>query len=313
MALDHFVPQVHLKNFYSPALRRLRAIRKSALKFFTPLAQDVCRIEEGSTNSYLLNDRAIEEFLRYIEPKYNYAIQRVASGPIDEEVISVIAGYAAYVSMCSPAAARIFSTPLQEMVKSTANILEERGHIPESPSAFGGRTLKELLNSGAIQVRVDPKYPQSIGISGILEQTTLLGNCHWEILVNEERASPFFTSDFPIGIERRADDIINHILPLGPSLAVRILPDRGLRRSELDASFSRFRYRRRKLASQEIKHLNRLIVQCAETLVFFRDDLSWIRPFVTKNRHFQVQATTHVAPQPHGILHLSRLNIIQKR
>jgi hypothetical protein len=75
MALDHYVSQVHLKNFYSPALDGLMyAIRKSDLKRFTPKSQDVCRIEEGSTNAYLTEDRAVEEFLKDVEPRYNASL-----------------------------------------------------------------------------------------------------------------------------------------------------------------------------------------------------------------------------------------------
>jgi hypothetical protein len=69
MPLDHYVSQVHLKNFYSPALGDLmNAMRKPDLKAFPCRAQDVCRIEDGSTNAYLRSDRAIEEFLKNIEP-----------------------------------------------------------------------------------------------------------------------------------------------------------------------------------------------------------------------------------------------------
>jgi hypothetical protein len=71
MALDHDVSQVHLKNFYSPVLDGLMyAIRKSDLKRFPTKSRDVCRVEEGSTNAYLTQNRAIEEFLKEVEPRY---------------------------------------------------------------------------------------------------------------------------------------------------------------------------------------------------------------------------------------------------
>ena len=45
MSLDHFVSQVHLKNFYSPKLGNLMyAMRKNDLKLFTPDAK-VCMHE----------------------------------------------------------------------------------------------------------------------------------------------------------------------------------------------------------------------------------------------------------------------------
>jgi hypothetical protein len=75
MPLDHYVSQVHLKKFCSLALGDLmHAIRKTNLKYFTPSSKDVCRIMDGSTNAYLREDRAIEEFLKTIEPNYNAAL-----------------------------------------------------------------------------------------------------------------------------------------------------------------------------------------------------------------------------------------------
>ena len=63
MPLDHYISQVHLKKFNSPALGdRMYAIRKSDLKAFTPNSRVVCVVNDGSTNAYLLEDRAIEKF-----------------------------------------------------------------------------------------------------------------------------------------------------------------------------------------------------------------------------------------------------------
>src|SRR5580698_267737 len=103
MALDHYISQVHLKNFYSPALDELMyAIRKSDLKRFTPKSQDVCRIEESCTNVYLTKDRAIEEFLKDVEPRYNASLAKLRENKMDQEAIASLAGFAAYVVTCSP-------------------------------------------------------------------------------------------------------------------------------------------------------------------------------------------------------------------
>jgi hypothetical protein len=81
MPLDHYVSQVHLKQFFSPALgSRLYATKKSDLKSFQCHSKDVCRIEDGSTNAYPINDRAIEEFLRGIEPNYDASISKLRQG-----------------------------------------------------------------------------------------------------------------------------------------------------------------------------------------------------------------------------------------
>lgn len=119
MALDHYVSQVHLKNFYSPALDGLMyAIRKSDLKRFPTKSQDVCRIEDGSTNAYLTKDRAIEEFLKEVEPRYNAALAKLRDNKIDQESIASLAGFAAYIVSCSPTAMRLNSGPLKALLES---------------------------------------------------------------------------------------------------------------------------------------------------------------------------------------------------
>ena len=121
MPLDHYVSQVHLRRFYSPVLgNRMYAIRKTDLKVFTPRAEDVCRIAEGNTNAYLRDNRAIEEFLKTIEPNYNAAVAKLVSRRIDHECIYTIAGFVAYVAACSPAGMRIQSSPLRSTVEAEA-------------------------------------------------------------------------------------------------------------------------------------------------------------------------------------------------
>jgi hypothetical protein len=140
MALDHYVSQVHLKNFYSPALgERMYAGRKSDGKTFTPNAESVCRIEEGSTNAYLTKDRAIEDFLKGVEPKYNASVKKLSSGNIDAEAIYVVAGFTSYILTCSPTAMRLQAAPLTAMLESAARALDAAWGLPcPPPEALGG-------------------------------------------------------------------------------------------------------------------------------------------------------------------------------
>ncbi len=88
---------------------------------------------------------------------------------------------------------------------------------------------------------IDPKYPQAIGISSILKCSNIFGNCEWEILQNDSKDSPFFTSDFPIAIEKTSNPcVLNRIVPLAPNLAIRIKPDISIDRDQIDLSFPKF-------------------------------------------------------------------------
>ncbi len=302
MSLDHFVSQVHLKNFYSPKLGALMyAIQKSDLKLFTPNAQSVCRIENGSTNSYLREDRIVEEFLKRIEPRYNAALEKLMTDKIDSECIFVIAGFVAYVSTCSPTAMRIFSEPLKAFAEEAAEILDSKGLLPSPPPELGGESLTDLLQSGKIHISINPKYPQAIGITSILFLTSTYGNFYWDILINPFDDSPFFTSDFPIAIEWTDNHrLLNRIIPLAPHLSIRIRPNLSYDREHPDFSFSGFRRTIRKLNRSEVMNINRLIGRCAETTVFFRDNHEWVSNFVKKNAGFRIEIRTQKTPYKKG-------------
>ncbi len=312
MPLDHYVPQVHLRKFYSPALgNRMYAIRKSDLKGFTPDSQAVCRIMDGSTNAYLRKDREIEDFLKTIEPNYNAALDKLIAGEIDSKCVYTIAGFVAYVVTCSPAGMRIQSAPLRSAVETTAIMMEAEGSLPPPPAQLGDTRRSELLRDGAAEVMIDPKYPQAIGIQSILRFVSMFGNFKWEILNNTFNDSPFFTSDFPVAIERTDDPrILNRIVPLAPTLALRIRPDLTIDRCRSDLSFPEFGYRRRDLGREDVTRLNRLIVRCAEDIVFYRDDHTWVRPFVSKNRHYRIEPWTRRIATSTGTLLVSTQRIV---
>jgi hypothetical protein len=312
LALYHYVSQVHLRNFYALALgERLYAVRKRDGKAFVARSEALCRLEEGSTNAYLTHDRIIEEFLKTVEPKYNATVAKLGAGQIDQECVYVIAGFAAYVGTCSPAGMRIHAGPMKALLESTALALDAAKAVPTPPESLGGTSLTELLQGGTLKVTVDPKYPQAVGIANILRMTAMFGNFPWEILRNPFDDNPFFTSDFPMAIEDSADPrVLHRIIPLTPKLAIRILPDIAVDRDQCDFSFTHFRSRFRTIERQELLSVNRLLVKCAEELVFYRDDRPWVKPFIARNSGFRIEARTLQIPQPNGSLLISSQRIV---
>lgn len=311
MALDHYVSQVHLKNFYSPLLgEAFYAIRKAELRIFHQSSNGVCRIEENSTNAYLREDRIVEEFLKTIEPKYNSAISELQGSNISADCIYVLAGFVSYVLVCSPAGMRIQSQPIKASVEETAKLMDAKGSFPAPPPILAGKSLTELLENGKIQVKIDPKYPQAIGITGVLSTTKAFGNSTWEILHNPHEDSPFFTSDFPIVIERARDpQVLNRIVSLAPYLAIRICPNVELNRETIDFDFANFHYRRKKLSRSEVAVINQGIVRCAESIVFSSSNQPWVQKFVARNANFRIEPKTHRVSHGRGTLMLSTQEI----
>lgn len=302
MPLDHYISQVHLRKFYAPDLgERFYAIRKSDLRTFTQNSKNVCRIEEGNSNQYLEEPRAIEEFLKEVEPRYNFAIQKIIEGEINPEIIFIISGFLGYIMTCSPTAMRMKSVMLEEMVKEEARILDKKGTFPDTPKAFKGKSLTELIDSGAIKVDIDKKYPQAIGVTTIIDRTYEVGNFHWEILVNEHADSPFFTSDFPVAPEStRFDSPITKTIPLTPTLAIRITPKIELQGQEPDIGFKNFTCKYKKIQKRQADTINKLIVRSAENTIFYSKNLEWIPRFVERNRNFRTTTKLKIFPAEKG-------------
>lgn len=314
MPLDHYVSQVHLRKFYSPVLvNRMYAIRKSDLKVFTPRSEDVCRILDGSTNAYLRENRSVEEFLKTFEPNYNVALDRLMTGEIDPICIYTIAGFVAYIVTCSPGAMRLGSASLRGSVEILTEMMDAREELPPPPTSLEGTGLGDLLRGGILEIKVDRKYPQAIGINGILKLVSRFGNAKWDILHNESRETPFFTSDYPAAIQVTHDaGIFNRIVPLAPGLAVRIKPDPKVSRAGVDLSFGHFQSRLRRVGCEEAMMFNRAIVRCAENAVFYRDDRSWVESFVSKNRHYRIEPLIIKRRTRRGVLQISTHRIVSR-
>jgi hypothetical protein len=312
MSLDHYVPQVHLRNFYASELgNRLYAIRKYDHKSFQPDSSSICRIEEGNTNPRLQEPRAIEEFLKQIEPKYNTAVSLISRGEPNAHSVFAIAGYMAFILTCSPAANRLGSEHLKELLDHLAKKMDEKNQFTPPPPSLGATNITELLEQGRIQISVDPKYPQALGISQIWSFTSAFGNSHWELLINDYPDSPFFTSDFPTAVEFSQTQILR-VFPLRPNLAVRVFPYQEFGKDKHELDFPNFSLSIRKPSRKEISRINQKIVYSAEELVLFSSDLPWIPKFVAKNSDMRLINRTHRIPKGSGTLLLTSLAYVSQ-
>lgn len=297
MPLDHYVSQVHLKNFVA-ADGMLRVIKKSDLKAFPTKTQDVCRLMDGNNNPFLQQERIVEEYLKDIEPRYNDAVQRFRDGKPDAQAIHVIAGFVIYVIVCSPTGGRLHAKPLEERLLMEARRLEAEGVVPPAPEQLGNKKLSALVEDGIVRFDVDPKFPQAIGVEDFHRRISLFGNSRWEILHNDQSAGAYFTSDYPVAIETfDIDTPINRIVPLAPDLAVRIMPDKSLKGRAPDLQFKEFFCVVKKQSVDDVRRINRLLIQCAEDMVFFGTEADWITKFITRNRGYRIEAVTVPAIQ----------------
>jgi hypothetical protein len=115
-------------------------------------------------------------------------------------------------------------------------------------------------------------------------------------------------------MEESADPrVLNRIVPLTPNRAIRIRPDALLKRDECDFGFEHFRFRVYEIGREELVAVNRLLVQCAEDLVFYRDDHPWVKPFIMKYASYRVETHTEELRTPDGALLISRQRIVDRQ
>jgi hypothetical protein len=225
-----------------------------------------------------------------VEPKYNQSIKKLLEGNIDHECIWTIAGFVSYVMCCSPTGMRLGAENFASFVDASARVMDAHGVFPPAPPELGRKSYTELLDSGDVIPRVDPKFPQAIGIEGIHSYVAAFGNFPWDILVNDHEDCPFFTGDYPIAIEETNHPwVLNKIVPLTPNIAVRIRPDIHRNLDRADFTFSDFSSKTMRLRRKEVVDINRLIVRCSESMVFFRDQNPWIQEFVQKNSGYRIE------------------------
>lgn len=163
-----------------------------------------------------------------------------------------------------------------------------------------------MLNQGKINISVDGKYPQAIGTSQILSLTSAFGNSHWEILINEHKDSPFFTSDFPVAVEF-VDTQILRVFPITPYLAIRVFPYLDLEKDKHELDFPHFNMSIKKPNRKEISSINQRLVYCAEEIVLFSEDQRWIRKFIGKNSGTRLVNKSYLIPHGSGTLKLTSL------
>lgn len=252
-----------------------------------------------------------DNFLKEVEPRYNASLAKLRQNKMDQEAVASLAGFAAYIVACSPTAMRLHSGPAKAQLEAATALLDKQGEIPKAPEILGGKSITELLADGAVKFTVDPKYSQAVGIANILHQTSVFGNSPWEILHNDEKESPFFTSDYPAAIETfDINTPINRIVAFAPDIAVRIRPDKRLSGTQPDIAFAKFSATSRHLKRAEVLEINRLLVRCAEDMIFFRDDRNWIEGFVAKNRRYRIETITHKLPHGSGHVLISTHRIL---
>jgi hypothetical protein len=299
MPLDHYVSQVHLRKFYAADLNRIMyAVRKRDGFEFTPNSRSICRLDDGNTNRYLSEPRAIEEFLTTVEPSYDGAIAGLTTGNPSHDDIYVISGFIAYVLSCSPAVLRLESYPMRRMIEHVGVALDEAGELPPMPESMVSN-FADALQRGSLNVRVDQMYPHAVGVTQIYSRLRAFANSDWLILINQTNC-PFLTSDFPVAYgPPNAHPFVYRTFPLSPTLALRIRTTEQSRVADDEFRFPNIRVGLHETSRREAIEINQSIVRCAESEVYSSTMSDPLRGFIRRNSNYRIESTYDIVGPYH--------------
>ncbi|MGI4878004.1 MAG: DUF4238 domain-containing protein [Janthinobacterium lividum] len=304
MPLDHYVPQVYLRQWRSLERdsQQVLVTRKSDLLEFPANPSSICRIENGSTNQYFDDERILEKFLLDIEPLYNHAVGVFRQGDLTRNEVYVVAGLMAYLVHCSPTGVRLAKEYFDALILAELTILDRAGVFPPAPEALGRMSVSELVRDGLIQPTIDEKYPHSLGIEVLTTFISYLVDAEWQVLVSDKRSGSFLTSDYPLPILIPTGmESVTRIFPLAPDLAVVVKgKDRGIEKLSDKVTFENFRYKRFLASAKLIRMTNDLIVKAAEDLIISNARPPWLRAFVAKRADYKLINTIKRVETPRG-------------
>ena len=294
MRKDHYVARTYLKHFADEKLGgMLHAYRKSDGAEFRCRPKDVCHEWDGDLNAaYLVHPQLLGDFRKIFEPHWNAAMGALKSCSItasDKFILS--AGLANFVA-ATPAFRRcgveMHNRFTEGNLRFAKKMKEKHGGLPNLPI-----DAIELLEKGEIRLDTDPDYIKAMTTRQLLEQAWAIYNQDWFVIQNHS-SHLFLTSDNPAAVLESGDirKPMTHVLPVTPKLSVSVTCT-NLKLKPFDAArdlgtppLGEIRYGRVDAAGA--KMINKLIVRCAEDVVFSSEASSGVAALVKKYARHRV-------------------------
>jgi len=156
----------------------------------------------------------------------------------------------------------------------------------------------ELLEEGRITIDTHPDFIKGLATRALMDFAVTIYNADWLIIENSTD-QPFITSDNPVAYFDRGivRETIRYI-PISPRLCLRITFDAGdapQRRytpeemEELIQGPPKGNVSRTSFTKLGVKHINKVVVQCAEDLVFSPNQSSGIEALVQKYSRWRIE------------------------
>lgn len=296
MSEDHYIAQTYLKNFGDPSHGgMLHAYRKSDGFEFPCWPADVCREWDGDKNPLMEDTELLGDFRKIFEPHWTPSIANIRSNKISNDDKFKISGYIANLMTCTPAWGRVME---KIYLKDKLGYLSFDVKMKRKHDKIDKRLIEgvEMLEKGDLKLVVNPNHMKALSTRCLVVNTIQIYNQDWQIVSNDTDHF-FVTSDNPLAIDYsgRPGDQMKRFLPITPHLCLCIKYS-SLR--DIDpkniAPYLRLppegKIQACGYSSQDVKHINRLVIKCAENTVFSSKKEPKIHDLVVKYNKYRVDA-----------------------
>jgi Protein of unknown function (DUF4238) len=292
----------------------LHAYRKPDGSYFRCWPKDVCHEWDGDANPILKKPDLLGDYRSIFEPFWNPSVASILSGTISPQDKWAVSGYMANLMASIPTWRRVGIDMYDQMtaarLRVEVDLRKEHGQPIEPELAEG----VEMLERGELKVVTEPDYIKALATKNLMNYAWLSYNLDWLIFRNET-SQPFITSDNPVAYDHSGvpGSPVWRYLPITPSLCLCIEYDPKKHRIEsvppelLEKGLAvapKGAVRGTVAEPSDVRLINKLVVQCAEQLVFSSDPFEKLPLLVRKYGKYRM-ITRHVElrdPRDGGIL-----------
>ncbi|MBE3144358.1 MAG: DUF4238 domain-containing protein [Planctomycetes bacterium] len=308
---DHYVSQTYLGNFTNSDGYLIPYYKADYAVLGSPkLPKAVCYEVDGDSNKYFEDPRILDLYLQQFENPWKHNIESIREHALDSVMKYQIAGYVAFLRVCTPTAKRMGQAIIKAIDHAEVDNISKRSFEEHPPKDEETRDIiRRSIEQKGVRAEVDGQFPHALGISSLLQSTARYYYGEWLVLINESDQS-FVTSDNPAVAYYHMNDHsrASVYVPISPDIAILMNADLNDRQIEYPLRRGSF-FPSDRFAVPKTKYVevfNDLIIKAAEQRVFSNTIESWLEAKVRAFKDWRMDTVIDELPHDGGTLFLTR-------
>ncbi len=308
---DHYVSQTYLDAFTDQDGHLYPYYKGKQVILGKPKpVSAVCFEIDGDANKYFEDPRILDAYLPQFEQPWKRNVQALREASLEPMAKYQVAGYLAFLRVCTPTAKRLGQNKIRAVVQPTAQeVVEEslRLNPPNDPETR--RIIEKVVRERKLVVQIDREFPHALGIGVLHDLTSGLFHGNWLVMFNRS-PRPFVTSDNPaVPYHHQPDHTIAQIyVPIAPDIALLIAADASWQAQSIPSTDRRQSADDRFAVpkAEYVERFNDLIIRAAEERVLHGAPDPELESRVKENSDWRMEVVVDHIPDGQGTVTVTR-------